>query len=33
MSFLDAGEVVLEEYAGQEPMHYRDIPRRLWTST
>ncbi len=25
MSFLDAAEAVLEEHAGQEPMHYRDI--------
>jgi restriction system protein len=28
MSFLDAAEMVLEEYAGQEPMHYRDITQK-----
>ncbi len=28
MSFLDAAEMVLEEYAGQEPMHYRDITKK-----
>lgn len=28
MSFLDAGEMVLEEYADQEPMHYRDITQK-----
>ena len=28
MSFLDAAVAVLEEHAGQEPMHYREITRR-----
>ncbi len=28
MSFLDAAEAVLEEHAGQEPMHYRDVTRK-----
>ncbi len=28
MSFLDAAVAVLEEHAGQEPMHYRDITQK-----
>lgn len=28
LSFLDAAEMVLEEYAGGQPMHYRDITRK-----
>ena len=28
MSFLDAAELVLEKYADQQPMHYRDITQK-----
>ncbi len=28
MSFLDAAEMVLEDYADRQPMHYRDITRK-----